>query len=266
VSTAVHELWTILADTTTYPDIEEILPEDQPSPVISPQLARLLARLVVKQQARSILEFGAGTSSLIFAKALLRAGGGKLTSVEHQPQYSADSWQVVASTPTVDARLVVSPLRRRITLDGVYWWYAGAAEVLESRGPFDLVLIDAPPKSFGRDAPLFQALPYLSRNAVIVLDDARRRRESRIVQRWQRGIEGIELVAHEKTFGGRGVALLSFGDAPRAKPSLVNFVESVYEQWVRWRRGRNLPTDPEEMDTSPDFVPPRGDSTQRRNE
>jgi predicted O-methyltransferase YrrM len=243
-----HDICSIISDTTTYPEIEEILPPDVRSPVISRDLARLIARLVVRGNARSILEFGAGTSSLIFARALARVGGGKLTSIEHQPQYSRESWRAVEGFSGVDARLIVAPLRRRVTREGLYWWYEGASETLAARGPFDLVLVDAPPKSFGRDTPLFEALPHLAERAVIVLDDAGRRREIRIVGRWLRSVIGIESLVHHRTFGGRGVAILTLIGKPHTKLSVVNVVESVYEQWVRWRRGRNLPTDPGPID------------------
>jgi hypothetical protein len=144
----------------------------------------------------------------------------------------------------VDAELIVAPLRRRFTRDGLYWWYEGASKALAARGPFDLVLVDAPPKSFGRDSPLFEALPHLSRRAVIVLDDAGRRRETRIVGRWLRSVAGIESLVHDRAFGGRGVAILTFTEKPHTKLSVVNLLESVHEQWLRWRRGRRLPTDP----------------------
>jgi predicted O-methyltransferase YrrM len=243
--TSPNTLWSILADNTTYPEIEAILPQDVSSPVISPQLGRLLARLVIQRKLLSILEFGAGTSSIVLATALSCVGGGKLTSVEHQPQYSTESWRSVNSMKGIDAQLIVSPLRRRMTSEGLYWWYVAASGALNARAPFDLVLIDAPPKSFGRDAPLFQALPHLRAGSVIVLDDARRRRESRIVRRWQRSLPGIELLIHDRTFGNRGIALLAFGENISVRPSGVNVIESIHEQWLRWRRGSRLPTDPD---------------------
>jgi predicted O-methyltransferase YrrM len=53
----------------------------------------------------NILEFGAGSSSLVLATALSAAGGGKLTSVEQNPQWCIEKWAIVKQKENVDCHI-----------------------------------------------------------------------------------------------------------------------------------------------------------------
>jgi predicted O-methyltransferase YrrM len=204
---------------------------------VSADLASLLARLVAARRARSVLEFGAGRSSVVLATALSLAGGGRLTTVEHEPAYSAEAWTVARSTPGVDALLVTAPLRREWSREGCLYSYAGVHDRLGPRGPFDLVFVDAPPGRFGRDTALHAAFPHLEPRALIVLDDAGRVRESSTRHRWLQRYRGIRLAALEPEFGTAGVAVFEFtGDRAR-RVALKAFVGSLHDRWLEWRYG-----------------------------
>jgi predicted O-methyltransferase YrrM len=225
--------------------IEAVLPDGSNLWPISPQLGRFLAGLISKFNLRNILEFGAGSSSLVLAQALSTCGGGRLTSVEQMPEWCEKQWAEVKQIPNVDARLIVSSPRFTMNRRGFYHTFSTATIELAHRSPFDLVLIDAPQYFYGRDGSLYTALPHLARNALIVLDDAARSDERWTLWRWLRIYSGLKLAVYELTFGGRGVAVLRYSGDPSAKMDLLSLMTSSYhaaQAWKkrRWRKRREL--------------------------
>ena len=218
----------ILDDRTPCPAVEDFLPPADGGFSISPELGRLLARVVQRFERRNILEFGAGRSSLILAHALASAGGGRLTSIEQRPEWCAEAWAGVGQVPGVSARLLIAAPRLRVSPAGVYYAYRDAGPAVASGGPYDLVLIDAPQWYYGRDGSLHLAWPHLAAGALVILDDAGRRGERWTVIRWQRTYPGLSLIAADLEFGGRGVAVLRQGDLRRRRFSMVSLVSSAY--------------------------------------
>ncbi|MFL5560455.1 MAG: class I SAM-dependent methyltransferase [Gemmatimonadaceae bacterium] len=180
---------------------------------ISPELGLLLARAVLRLGRRNVLEFGAGSSSLVFARALAAAGGGRLTSIESTPEWCAGQWRKVAELPTVDARLLEAQPRLALSSCGPAFSYRSATRLLASRGPYDFVLVDAPQHFFGRDGAIPLVHRFVAPGTLIVLDDAAREGERYAVARWLRCFTGLRLVAFDAAFGGRGIAILRV-DAP----------------------------------------------------
>src|SRR5688500_11483075 len=90
--------------------IDAVLPPDLGLWPVSRPMARWLARLIVGLGRRSVLEVGAGWSAVVLAHALAANGGGRLTSVEHKPQYMGNTWETVQKSPGVDSALVVTGL------------------------------------------------------------------------------------------------------------------------------------------------------------
>jgi predicted O-methyltransferase YrrM len=175
------------------PAIERELPPEGPFPVISPEFGRALARLITSLRPQSVLEFGAGVSSVVVTLSLQLNGSGRLTTVEHAPQYSLASWNRVRSIANVDAELFASPLRLRFTAHGPLYAYQSFDRV-RHRAPFDFVLVDSPPGTIGRDTTLYQALPYLAPGAILVLDDAARVQDGTVIHRWLRTVPGLEVL------------------------------------------------------------------------
>ena len=129
---------------TRYPEVEEALGRRHSAWTIASDTARALARFVVAEKPKRILEFGAGLSSIVIARAIARAGGGRLTSIEHIPEWCSDAWAEVERTLAVDACLVPAQLRTAVNAGGLYHRYILRAELLAKRAPFDFVYIDAP--------------------------------------------------------------------------------------------------------------------------
>jgi predicted O-methyltransferase YrrM len=208
-----------------------LLPPDEWA--VSLETAQLLTALVEHFAPASILEFGAGRSSLVLASALQTRGGGRLTSIEHQPSYAEDAWRKIAQFPAVDAKLVHAGLKVRFSRHGLLHEYVGIDKALESRGPFGFVFIDAPPGERGRDATLLQAAPFLSDHAIVVLDDASRPREQTAMHRWARALNVERLF--ESAALGRGVAVLRIRRAATPAFSLRTFAGTIHDRVVEQR-------------------------------
>jgi predicted O-methyltransferase YrrM len=200
---------------------------------VSLDTAQLLSGLIGRLAPKSVLEFGAGRSSLVLASALQGSGGGRLTSIEHQPSYAEPSWRKMTQFPSVDAVLVHAGLGVRLSRHGLLHAYVGIDDALRSRGPFGFVFIDAPPGEHGRDATLLAAAPFLSDGAIVVLDDASRPREQSAMRRWERAL-GIERV-FESAAVGRGVAVLRLPRVAPARFSWRTFVGTIHDRWVERR-------------------------------
>jgi predicted O-methyltransferase YrrM len=203
--------------------------------LVSLETAHLVSRLVRHLQPRSILEFGAGASSLVLASALHANGSGRLTSIEHQPTFAQTAWEKMTQFPGIDTRLVEARLGLRFSRHGLLHAYLGIDDALRERGPFDFMFIDAPPGHLGRDATLLAAAPYAARGAIIVLDDARRPWEQTAIRRWLRALK-LELV-FESHVVGRGVVVLELLQPTAAAFSLRTFAGTIHDRFVHWRSG-----------------------------
>lgn len=185
--------------------VEERIPDGSDPWPCTPELARLLARVVLAGR-HSVLEFGAGASSCVIAAALAEDGGGRLLSLEQDRSWCADAWRDVARQPLVEAVLAdLSPTYQPYRPTKL----AADRRALARFAPFDLVLIDAPQWWFGRDSTLYLASPYLARDAVIVVDDAGRPAEQAAIRAWLASYPGLVVTRLDPGFGGRGVAVLT---------------------------------------------------------
>ncbi|HEX6589049.1 MAG TPA: class I SAM-dependent methyltransferase [Longimicrobiales bacterium] len=213
-------------DGADYPEVDQVIREITSSWSVSPEAARAVAHMVVTERRTGVLEFGAGGSSRVFAAALERIGGGRLTSLEEAPQWSAQAWRHVEASPHVDAKLIPASVRLTADRGGVYFGYRQLEEVL-ARGPYDFVFIDAPAGPYGRDGALRAAFEALAPGALIVLDDARRAREQRTVRRWLLAYPELRLVANDPSIG-RGLAVLEKMSEPQHRIAGVGASSTIW--------------------------------------
>jgi predicted O-methyltransferase YrrM len=230
------ETWRVFNDTLQYPEVSGAVPPVDDAWAITRSTAHFLARLVVQLGRRSVLEFGAGRSSFVLAMALARRGGGSLTSVEHQLEFCRESWTRVEQIPSVDARLVQSKLRLRLSRHGLMYSYPEADGQIASRGPYDLVFIDAPPGTHGRDGPLYDVYPQLADGALVVLDDAARSGERTAIRRWLETFPGLRLAW--STTEERGTALLIHSGDKRKRFAMRAIAGTFHDCWHRNRQQR----------------------------
>lgn len=166
-----------------------------------------LVALVQRERPSVVLELGSGAST-IWLGYILEQLGARLVSMEHDADYAE-----VTAARIADHQLTESVELRRGDLETVHageneWtWYP--SELLADLGDIDLVLIDGPPKAVGAEAR-YPAVPVLldklSDDAWIVLDDARRPDERKIVRRWL--AEHSELA--DTNEGGDDIAVLRY--------------------------------------------------------
>jgi predicted O-methyltransferase YrrM len=217
--------------------VASALPDDSSEWPLPARTAAFLARLIERYGLRRALEFGAGSSSLVLAHALA-VRGGMLTSLERSPEWCAAQWAEIGRLDSVDASLVQSRLVFRAFPGGVAWCYERAPATLSERGPFDLVLVDAPQSFVGRAGALHTALAHLSEGALIVVDDAGREGERNLIAGWLRAYPGLRLAAFDPGFGRLGVAVLVFDGNRSVRWDALTVAGSLLDAFRNARRRR----------------------------
>jgi predicted O-methyltransferase YrrM len=152
-----------------------------------------LVWLIEQHRPGMILELGSGTSTIWMGYALERAGGGRLVSLEHLPDF-ADRTRTFVDIHDLGKLVEVrdAPLRSIQLGEATSPWYA--LDALVDLPEIDLLFVDGPPGSTGRRAR-YPAVPVLADRladgAIVVLDDASRADETTIVERWCAEIAGL---------------------------------------------------------------------------
>jgi predicted O-methyltransferase YrrM len=144
-------------------------------------LLRRLADLVEVMKPETVVELGAGASTLILAKALQKAGGGRLISFDQHADFVSATRQWVAGE-----RLNVD-LRHAPLFSGTGDWRDLWYELHGLPDTIDLLVIDGPPWTIhpmirGRADMLFSLVKV---GGVVVLDDAARPGERLVARRWR---------------------------------------------------------------------------------
>jgi Methyltransferase domain len=169
---------------------------------ISPDFAATLVSLILKHRPKTILEFGSGTSTLLCGYCLEQIGEGRIISIDHETQY-ADQTRESLREHGVDqfAQVISAPLRE-VTLPAGKWkWYDTA--FLSDLPRIDLMIVDGPPTWTG-DLARYPAMPvlieHLGPSSMILVDDANRPDEQKMVDRWLSEFPGFTRsnLPHEK--------------------------------------------------------------------
>ena len=145
-------------------------------------LLTLLIDHILEHKPRLVVEFGTGASTLIIARALEKAGGGRLISFEQHPDF-VDATRNWLAEYGLEADLRAVPLAA--PTDG--WpglWYDHGHLPEE----IDLMVIDGPPWTIhpltrGSASCLFDSV---APGGTIMLDDAARPGERLVAWRWKR--------------------------------------------------------------------------------
>ncbi|MDQ3729625.1 MAG: class I SAM-dependent methyltransferase [Actinomycetota bacterium] len=144
---------------------------------------------IVFAERRTIVELGAGISTTVIGR-LLAERGGTLTTIEHDPDWSAIvSGQLEREGLAGTVKLLGAPLEPHPeTWDGAPWYSLDAIASLSDS--IELLLVDGPPGyREGMAHSRYPALPALAGrlapHALVMLDDANREPEREIVERWQ---------------------------------------------------------------------------------
>ncbi|QIG79605.1 class I SAM-dependent methyltransferase [Stakelama tenebrarum] len=158
----------------------------------------LIVDHILEHQPETVLELGTGASSLIIAKALQRAGRGKLISCDQHADFVAATREWLHENG-VEAELRATPLRPAPGGWPGIWYDHGS---LPDR--VDLLVIDGPPWTIhpyvrGAAETLFDRI---SVGGKILLDDGARPGERIIARKWRRNWPDFEFrLVHAGTKG-----------------------------------------------------------------
>ena len=144
-------------------------------------LLTLVVDHILEAKPKLVVEFGAGASTLIVARALQLAGGGTHIAFDQHEDFvrATSAW---LGDHGLSADIRAAALRRTSEWPGL--WYDHG----EMPGGIDLMLIDGPPWTIhpctrGAAATLFAKMAV---GGTIMLDDAARPGERLVARRWKR--------------------------------------------------------------------------------
>ena len=159
---------------------------------------------------RTIVECGAGLSTILIGKLLKQLGGGHIYSLEDDERWHAVMSAAVAKENLAEyITLLYSPLEKSSESGELWYGRAAAQQILDSVGQIDLLIVDGPkssvPLSRMPALPIFA--PKLNYKSLIVLDDSKRENEQQVLGNWS---ERFNLEIEQKKDSLRGQAYIRF--------------------------------------------------------
>ncbi|MGC2064302.1 MAG: class I SAM-dependent methyltransferase [Thermodesulfovibrionales bacterium] len=198
----------------------KLLPLRAPLPpmrgwAICPDFAVFILQTIREVRPLLVMELGSGVSTIIASYALEAAGRGRVVSVEHEAAFAEQTARRLEQHGMNDIATVIHASLKKVTVgDRAFMWYS--IDALPNTGTIDLLIVDGPPghiQEFSRYPALPLLRERLSPQATIVLDDADRVDEKRILEMWQAEMPGLKL---EKFSTEKGTAMLK---TPSPRPS-----------------------------------------------
>ncbi len=179
---------------------------------IKPSAVTLIANEIIIHNRNSIIEFGSGISSLIFASLLKSSKKkGKLLTIEHDHLWSSLIKTKIFEYDLQDyVEIIVVPLNKEDLTSKSLWYSHEVLNKFLIDKSFDLVIVDGPPaydrkKKLARYPALDFVTPFLKDDFTIFLDDANRDGERQIVKMWKQefNFQHTQYFPHHKIFMGR---------------------------------------------------------------
>lgn len=175
-----------------------------------PELISTIIGEVLKNKPAHIVELGSGSSTIITSYVLEDLGSGKISSFDHDEQYGGVTRTRLENHKLSDFATVIPAPLKSIQIEGnSYNWYDINLDDITT--PIDMIVVDGPPEKTQKHAR-FPALPYLyeklSEKAVVILDDAGRKEESEIVEKW---LTMYPEFTHEYVYTEKGISILRRG-------------------------------------------------------
>jgi predicted O-methyltransferase YrrM len=165
----------------------------------SPDFLAIQIAAIRQHKPKTILELGSGQSTIISAYLLEELGAGHVYAFDDTEQFANLSHEALARHKLSDYATVIHAPLKACKIMGENWhWYD--LDCLPAIPKIDFLLVDGPPQ-YGKESPMlrYPALPllldYLAPDALILIDDADRASEQRMVERWQAEFS-LELIRH----------------------------------------------------------------------
>lgn len=174
---------------------------------ITPDLAAVVAGLLIERKPQLVVEVGGGLSSIVAGYVIKTSGGGRIVAFDHLAEFAGQTAEAIRQHGLDDVVDVRHAALKPVEIGGRSWLWYDTAQFDDLHG-IDLLFIDGPPNTTQALAR-YPALPLLferlSEGAVIVLDDAERAAEKRAVQRW---LDEFPELSAERLTTKRGAAIL----------------------------------------------------------
>jgi predicted O-methyltransferase YrrM len=161
---------------------------------ISPDFLREMIAEIKLHKPKFILDLGSGVSTLI-AGYMMEKSGGKVVGIDHDAMYAdATRKNISAHSLEVIATVVHAPLTKTSVGAEQKMWYD--TNKLEFEEKIDMLIVDGPPERTEKMAR-YPAVPVLyrqlSKNAVILVDDARGNDLQEAVKQWQESYPDLKV-------------------------------------------------------------------------
>ncbi len=159
---------------------------------------KFIDALVRELRPAHVIEFGAGLSTKVLARACVEIKSPcAISSIDHDPEFGvSDTRKFVESAPNLTLSSQISPLVARDYGGKLLPTYYFDRAKLASKSSADLVLIDGPPVNLGgREGVLYQVLEFCKPGTVVLLDDAARNSEQQAARNWQETLgDAVEVI------------------------------------------------------------------------
>jgi len=165
----------------------------KPLPLITktrvyPDFSNILVSLIIEKKPSIIVELGSGLSTIISGYALKKAGKGKIISFENEEKWANITKEDIKKHNLGRFCKVILASLKKVRIKNNDWdWYD--EKKFDKISKIDLLIVDGPfHGDKGRKDIRYPALPLLykklSKNAVILIDDALRKGEKEIIEKW----------------------------------------------------------------------------------
>ena len=180
----------------------------------SPDYLSKINEIIKEKRPKLILEAGSGVSTLIASYSLKKyVNDGKIISLDHNQKYAQETIDELKKH-NLDkyAKVVHAPLKtHKFPISNLYSnylvWY-DIDSVINEIESIDLFIIDGPPAKNSKNAR-FPALPIMfnkiSKGAIIILDDAKRKNEQETIRLWKKEYDCFD---YEYIDNDKGLALI----------------------------------------------------------
>lgn len=161
---------------------------------VSPDFVKVLISLIHEIKPSLIVETGSGVSTIISGYCLESIGHGTISSLDHDEKFAEETRQnLIRHELNSIGTIHHCPIGEVTVGEEICPWYTLPSNLTNS--PIDLLVIDGPPANLGAMAR-YPALPLffenLSEHAVILMDDAAREGERKIIERWMNMYKGFD--------------------------------------------------------------------------
>jgi predicted O-methyltransferase YrrM len=192
--------------------IHDTLKADVPLPYMTgwaaePELIAAILKEIKFNQPEIIFEIGSGTSTILCGMLMKQIDQGHIVSIDHDERYfesNLNELKRYGVSNRVD--LFHAPLLAQEIKGKTYNWYDLSKVKMPEK--INLVVVDGPPLKTNHQAR-YPSVPllydYLADDAVIILDDASRKDETAIVQRW---LDEYPDLKHEFIDSEKGISVL----------------------------------------------------------